>query len=61
MEIIRLNDVIDERKRNESYQTWYMDGMDVLSKIDRDDAGKIVDFVIGYLLGRSIFLNRKGE
>lgn len=61
MEIINFNEAM-ERKNNVTYQSWYVDGMDALSRIDRKDADKIVQFVIGYLLNRTtIFLNRNGD
>lgn len=48
MKIIDINDLM-EQKRKEDLKDWYADGMDALSKIEYDDAVKIVMLVLGYL------------
>jgi hypothetical protein len=50
MKIIDFNDRMAQKRKEADCKDWYDNGMDAMSRIGRDDADKIVKFVLGYLL-----------
>lgn len=49
MNIIDFNDVLAQKKKDENFNVFYDEGMEVLSKLSRDDAEKIVRLVMMFL------------